>query len=67
MLDELAEDLEQRGARLLLARDIGQVRDVVRLAGRDPALTRVHPTVDAAVAAALNAEQPNQKGSSGHD
>jgi len=30
MLDGLAEGLEPRGVQLLLARDVGQVRDVLR-------------------------------------
>lgn len=37
MLDNLAEELEVLGVRLLLARDLGHVRDVLRTAeaGRD--------------------------------
>jgi sulfate permease, SulP family len=50
MLTELAEDLARDGKRLLLARDIGPVRDVLRQAGSAVA---VYPSVDAAVAAAL--------------
>lgn len=52
MLDELAEELEARGARLLLARDVGQVRDVLRTAEARTELRHVHPTVRAAVDAA---------------
>ena len=44
MLRALSEDLERRGVRLLIARDIGQVRDV--LGGETQ---RVYPTVEAAV------------------
>jgi MFS superfamily sulfate permease-like transporter len=37
MLDELREDLSGRGVTLLLARDVGQVRDVLRHALTTPA------------------------------
>jgi anti-anti-sigma regulatory factor len=53
MLTELAADLERDGVQLLIARDIGQVRDVLRSAGDDGHLSRVFPTVEAAVQAAL--------------
>ena len=46
------EDLEREHVRLLLARDVGQVRDVVRRAGGDPELTHVYPSVREAVEAA---------------
>ncbi len=49
MLDELAEELEARDLKLLLARDVGQVRDVMRAADARSELTRVYPTVRAAV------------------
>lgn len=52
MLDELAEELEARGVRLLLARDVGQVRDVLRTAEAKTELRHVYPTVQAAVDAA---------------
>ncbi|GAA1858429.1 SulP family inorganic anion transporter [Actinomadura bangladeshensis] len=52
MLDEMAEELETRGVRLLLAGDVGQVRDVLRTAEARPELRHVHPTVQAAVDAA---------------
>ena len=48
MLSELAEDLERRGVQLVVARDVGQVRDVVRHAGESGTL-RLYPTVEAAV------------------
>ena len=53
MLAELAEELRSRGVRLLIARDIGQVGDVVAnvIKGHD-ALEAPYPTVRAAVAAA---------------
>lgn len=47
MLVELADELERDGVRLVLARDIGQVRDVLgRVAD---ALPGTFPTVQAAV------------------
>jgi high affinity sulfate transporter 1 len=49
-LDELAADLERRGVRVLLAREIGAVRDVLRRAG--DASDHVYPTVQEAVEAA---------------
>ncbi len=52
MLEELASDLARDGKRLLLARDIGEVRDVLRRAAPDSALGEVYPSVDAAVEAA---------------
>lgn len=54
MLHELAEDLDRERVRLLLARDVSHVRDVLRrtVGEEDPALTRVFPTVAEAVAAA---------------
>ena len=36
MIDELANDFERSGIQLVFARDIGQVRDVMREAGADP-------------------------------
>jgi MFS superfamily sulfate permease-like transporter len=53
MLGELAADLERDGVGLYVARDIGQVRDVLDAAGEAEALARVFPTVQAAVDAAL--------------
>jgi sulfate permease, SulP family len=52
MLATLSEDLRRRDVRLLLARDIGQVRDVISSAIDDPALANFYPSVRAAVAAA---------------
>ncbi len=49
MLSALAEDLERAGVELVLARDIGSVRDVLRRA--DVQVERVYPSVSAAVAA----------------
>ena len=52
MLAELDEDLARRHFRLLIARDVGLVRDVLRTAEDDPSLRQVYPTVEAAVEAA---------------
>lgn len=48
MLAELAEELDRRGVRFLLARDIGQVRDVLGRADADTPV-QTFPTVQAAV------------------
>jgi high affinity sulfate transporter 1 len=53
VLDELSEELGARGVRLLLARDVGQVRDVLRTAEARPELRRVYRTVREAVDAAM--------------
>ncbi len=55
MLDELAGDLRRRGVALLVARDVGQVRDLLGHAAADPALQHVYPSVQAAVEAATAA------------
>jgi SulP family sulfate permease len=55
MLAALEEQLREQGVRLLIARDVGQVRDVLRSATDDPALTHVYPSVRAAVEAAQRA------------
>jgi sulfate permease, SulP family len=52
MLDELAGELHRDGVVLRLARDVGEVRDVLRRGGADPALLHLHPSVRDAVAAA---------------
>lgn len=48
----LTHDLARRDTRLLLARDIGQVRDVLRRAGSDILGHALYPSIDAAVDAA---------------
>lgn len=51
MLEGLDHDLRRQGIRLLFARDVGQVRDVV--SSTDEGLTtRIFPTIDEAVIAA---------------
>jgi SulP family sulfate permease len=52
MLAALAEDLDRRDVRLLLARDIGQVRDILHSVIENPTITHFYPTVQTAVAAA---------------
>ncbi len=51
MLSELERDLGRAGVKLVLARDIGQVRDVLRTAADDHAGPPTYPTVQQAVAA----------------
>jgi anti-anti-sigma factor len=54
MLRELAEDLRRRDVALVIARDIGQVRDVLRRAdGGADALVQVHASIQDAVDAVL--------------
>jgi MFS superfamily sulfate permease-like transporter len=50
MLDDLAADLARRGVRLALARDVGQVRDLLTRV-RSESQVRMFPTVRAAVTA----------------
>jgi sulfate permease, SulP family len=52
MLAELADSLEREGVRLLVSRQIGQVRDVVGQVAADTTPQGVYPTVQAAVHAA---------------
>jgi sulfate permease, SulP family len=52
MLAALAEELGRRDVLLLVARDVGPVRDVLRRSGADPATRHLYPTVAAAVDAA---------------
>jgi sulfate permease, SulP family len=53
MLADLAHNLRSRGTRLLVARDVGQVRDVLRRVEVPEIVVGVYPSVDAAVEAAL--------------
>ncbi|MFE1324314.1 SulP family inorganic anion transporter [Streptomyces sp. NPDC058741] len=53
MLDALVGELDTRAVRLLLARDVGQVRDVLGAAHAEDRLRHVYPTVRAAVEAAM--------------
>jgi len=58
MLVELADDLDRRGIRLLLARDIGQVRDLLEAAGAGSLVAQTYPTVEQAVAASERDQGP---------
>src|SRR5262249_58975944 len=59
VLVELDEELQRQGVILVLARDVGQVRDVLRRAGRpEEQLALVYRSVDAAVDAARAAITP---------
>jgi anti-anti-sigma factor len=49
MLADLAEELHHQHVALVIARDIGKVRDVLRHVVDNPALEQVYPTVQAAV------------------
>jgi anti-anti-sigma factor len=49
ILEQLAEELRAEGVRLVIARNIGKVRDVVREALGDSILDAAYPTVDEAV------------------
>jgi MFS superfamily sulfate permease-like transporter len=51
MLGALAADLERDGVVLVIARDVGQVRDVLRRTDAGPDAVRTFPTVQAAVEA----------------
>jgi SulP family sulfate permease len=45
MLIQLAGDLRRSGVELVIARDVGQVRDVLRRAETEATLPRAYPTV----------------------
>ena len=53
ILDRLAREIEADGIRLVLARNIGQVRDVIGTAVGDSILDTAYPTVDEAVTRVL--------------
>ncbi len=59
MLIELGHDLQRQGKRLVLARQVGQVRDILSTEQR-PTAIEIYPSVRAAVDA-LRAE-PMAKG-----
>jgi sulfate permease, SulP family len=60
MLAAVAEDLDRDGIQLLLARDVGQVRDILKRQEKDQQFPLIHtyPTVEAAVTAALEPSTP---------
>lgn len=51
VLANASRDLDTSGVRLLLAHDVGQVRDFLHTADAPHMLQNVYPTVQAAVAA----------------
>ncbi len=57
MLANLTDELHHQGVRLLIARDIGQVRDVLRAVADTPVLTNAYSTIQHAVDAAENHPQ----------
>jgi MFS superfamily sulfate permease-like transporter len=58
MLDALADDLARDGIELALARDVGNVSDLVARTARTQGIRRNYPTVRAAVAALTNPPPP---------
>ena len=52
MLSQLAKDLARQQVQLLLAKSVGQVRDLLQSSGVLTELGELYPTIDAAVAAA---------------
>jgi len=55
MLDQLARDLDANGVHLVVARDIGQVRDLFKAAKADALLDHLYPSVQSAVDAVSKA------------
>ena len=49
VLDQVARELQADDVRLVMARNIGQVRDVVHAAPGESVLDTAYPTVDEAV------------------
>ena len=49
VLDQVARELLADGVRVVIARNIGQVRDVIHAAPGDSILDAAYPTVDQAV------------------
>jgi MFS superfamily sulfate permease-like transporter len=58
MLADLTDELQHQHIRLLIARDIGQVRDVLHHVIDQPTLEHFYPTVQAAIDAANQAQRP---------
>ncbi|MEZ4597161.1 MAG: STAS domain-containing protein [Chloroflexota bacterium] len=59
MLAELREDLTARGSRLVLARNLGQVRELMRRELGEGSVEDVYPNVAAAVAALQGGTPPD--------
>ena len=55
MLDQLSADLGREHVQLLVAKSVGQVRDMLRASGVLQDLGGLYPTIDEAVAAARTA------------
>jgi SulP family sulfate permease len=51
MLSSLREELDERGVRLVIARDVGQIRDVIESTDAAEGLKHLYPTVQSAVEA----------------
>ena len=68
MLAETRDELDAQGVRLVLARDVGQVRDMLRSTTDDRDLTASHPTIDAAIHAvgATASPRPPARGETSH-
>jgi sulfate permease, SulP family len=58
MLVQLNGDLRRSGVRLVIARDVGQVRDVLRRTEGGATLPRACPTVQDAIQAVNEPESP---------
>jgi high affinity sulfate transporter 1 len=61
VLANTSRDLATSGVRLLLAHDVGQVRDLLRTADAPHLLQDVYPTVQAAVAAVADGHEPERR------
>ncbi len=61
MLVDLRDELAARGIRLSIARDIGQVRDLLEAAGAATLVEHLHPTVEDAVTTSLNRPDPTEQ------
>jgi high affinity sulfate transporter 1 len=65
VIEQLAEDLEREGVRFVIARDVGQVRDVIEHAGEGPTPVlagRAYRSVREAVDAVRAPEGPTTEG-----
>jgi SulP family sulfate permease len=51
MLSSLSKELDERGVRLVIARDVGQIRDVIESTDAVEGLKHLYPTVQSAVEA----------------
>ena len=58
MISRLIDELDRKGVRFAMARDVGQVRDVIAAAGGEGSAHHVYPTVDDAVRAVSTSPDP---------